>query len=50
MTDMIARDLQEMGEHPVRSFVSLVLSLIITLICLFGCPAAVIVLIFQIGN
>lgn len=39
MTDMIAQDLQDMAEHPVRTVVALVFTLIIMLGCPISCVA-----------
>jgi hypothetical protein len=38
MTDMVAIDLQDMAEHPVRSAVLMALSMLLTLVCFLGCP------------
>ena len=38
MTDMVAIDLQDMAEHPVRSAVLMALSMLLTLVCFLGYP------------
>ena len=45
MTDMIAQDLQDIAEHPIRSLAALVLTLIILLACPFSCVATVVLLL-----
>ena len=42
MTDMIARDLQDMARHPART----VLALIMTIITMLACPVSCVVTIF----
>ena len=37
MTDMIARDLQDMHDHPVRTAVAAALTLLIVFGCSIGC-------------
>lgn len=37
MTDMIARDLQDMHDHPGRTMLAAILTLLIMFGCAFGC-------------
>jgi hypothetical protein len=39
MTEMIARDLQDMREHPVQTALALICTLLIVLACAIGCGA-----------
>ncbi len=39
MTDMIARDLQDMHEHPIAAITAALLTLLLVLSCAIGCGA-----------
>ena len=45
MTDMIAQDLQELADHPVRSLLMLVATLMIMLACPAACIAGCVMVI-----